>query len=40
MGQCLAVLNKHEARQKVVLDMVFDALQKKTGPVHEREANR
>ena len=31
MGQCLAVLNKHEARQKVVLDMVFDALQKKTG---------
>ena len=29
MGQCLAVLNKHEARQKVVLDMVFDALQKK-----------
>lgn len=31
MGQCLAVLNKHEARQKVVLDMVFDALQKKAG---------
>ena len=29
MGQCLAVLNKTEARQKVVLDMVFDALQKK-----------
>ncbi len=29
MGQCLAVLNKHEARQKAVLDMVFDALQKK-----------
>ncbi len=29
MGQCLAVLNKHEARQKDVLDMVFDALQKK-----------
>ena len=29
MGQCLAVLNKHEARQKIVLDMVFDALQKK-----------
>lgn len=29
MGQCLAVLNKHEARQKVVLDMVFDALQRK-----------
>lgn len=34
MGQCLAVLNKHEARQKAVLDMVFNALQKKaeTGP--------
>ena len=31
MGQCLAVLNKNEARQKVVLDMVFDALQKKAG---------
>jgi DNA-binding response OmpR family regulator len=29
MGQCLAVLNKNEARQKVVLDMVFDALQRK-----------
>ena len=29
MGECLAVLNKHEARQKEVLDMVFDALQRK-----------
>ena len=29
MGVCLAVLNKHEARQKVVLDMVFKALQDK-----------
>ena len=29
IGQCLAVLNKTEARQKVVLDMVFGALQKK-----------
>ena len=29
MGKCLAVLNKHEARQKAVLDMVFDALQRK-----------
>lgn len=29
MGKCLAVLNKHEARQKEVLDMVFKALQKK-----------
>jgi DNA-binding response OmpR family regulator len=34
MGQCLAVLNKNEARQKVVLDMIFDALQNKS----EREA--
>jgi hypothetical protein len=31
MGQCLAVLNKNEARQKVVLEMIFDALQKKAG---------
>ncbi len=29
MGECLAVLNKNEARQKLVLDMIFDALQKK-----------
>lgn len=29
MGKCLAVLNKHEARQKEVLDMVFKALQEK-----------
>ncbi len=29
MGKCLAVLNKHEARQKEVLDMIFSALQKK-----------
>jgi len=29
MGQCLAVLNKHEVRQKDVLDMIFDALDKK-----------
>lgn len=29
MGQCLAVLNKHEARQKAVLDMIFNALHKK-----------
>ncbi|MGK2905670.1 MAG: response regulator [Desulfuromonadales bacterium] len=31
MGQCLAVLNKNEARQKAVLDMVFDALERKAG---------
>lgn len=29
MGSCLAVLNKHEARQKAVLDMIFSSLQKK-----------
>jgi DNA-binding response OmpR family regulator len=29
MGQCLAVLNKHEVQQKAVLDMVLGALQKK-----------
>jgi DNA-binding response OmpR family regulator len=29
MGQCLAVLNKHEVRQKAVLDMIFAALDKK-----------
>jgi hypothetical protein len=31
MGSCLAVLNKYEAKQKAVLDMVFDALQQKCG---------
>ncbi|NIP49780.1 MAG: response regulator transcription factor [Gammaproteobacteria bacterium] len=30
MGECLAVLNKHEARQKAVLDMIFNALQHKS----------
>lgn len=29
MGKCLAVLNKYEARQKEVLDMVFRSLQEK-----------
>lgn len=29
MGVCLAVLNKHEARQKTVLKMVFSSLEKK-----------
>ncbi|ORJ52635.1 response regulator [Geothermobacter hydrogeniphilus] len=28
MGVCLAVLNKHEARQKTVLKMVFSSLQR------------
>jgi len=31
MGTCLAVLNKFEARQKAVLDMIFRSLQKKAG---------
>jgi CheY-like chemotaxis protein len=29
MGDCLAVLNKHEARQKAVLDMIFSSLHEK-----------
>jgi CheY-like chemotaxis protein len=29
MGSCLAVLNKHEVRQKAVLDMVFSSLNDK-----------
>lgn len=29
MGTCLAVLNKYEARQKVVLDMIFSSLSSK-----------
>lgn len=33
MGTCLAVLNKFEARQKAVLDMIFGSLQKKAGGV-------
>jgi len=31
MGTCLAVLNKFEARQKAVLDMIFRSLHKKAG---------
>ena len=30
MGECLAVLNKHEVRQKAVLDMILNALQNKS----------
>jgi len=30
MGTCLAVLNKFEARQKTVLDMILTSLSKKT----------
>ncbi len=33
MGSCLAVLNKHEAKQKAVLDMVFKAIQQKSGVI-------
>ena len=29
MGECLAVLNKSEAKQKAVFNMILDALQKK-----------
>lgn len=29
MGSCLGVLNKHEVKQKAVLDMIFDSLEKK-----------
>ena len=29
LGSCLAVLNKYEARQQEVLDMIFSSLQKK-----------
>ena len=29
MGTCLAVLNKYEAKQKAVLDMIFTSMQKK-----------
>jgi DNA-binding response OmpR family regulator len=29
LGTCLAVLNKYEAKQKAVLDMIFNSLQKK-----------
>jgi DNA-binding response OmpR family regulator len=33
MGTCLAVLNKFEARQKAVLDMIFNSLNKKAEAV-------
>ena len=33
MGTCLAVLNKFEARQKLVLDMIFNSLHKKIGGI-------
>ncbi len=39
MGECLAVLNKHESRQKAVLDMVFNSLQTKCACLEERTGN-
>lgn len=33
MGTCLAVLNKFEARQKTVLDMIFNSMHKKIGAI-------
>jgi hypothetical protein len=30
MGSCLAVLNKYEGKQRNVLDMIFNSLQKKS----------
>lgn len=30
MGSCLAVLNKHEVRQRAVLDMIFSSLSQKS----------
>ncbi len=33
MGSCLAVLNKHEVRQKAVLDMIFNSLSQKATQV-------
>ena len=30
MGSCLAVLNKHEGKQREVLDMIFNSLQEKS----------
>jgi CheY-like chemotaxis protein len=31
LGTCLAVLNKFEAKQKAVLDMIFSSMQRKAG---------
>jgi CheY-like chemotaxis protein len=36
LGSCLAVLNKHEARQRDVLEMVFRSLQQKSETTGER----
>lgn len=34
MGECLAVMNKDEAKQKAVFNMILEALQKKAKMVH------
>jgi CheY-like chemotaxis protein len=33
MGTCLAVLNKYEAKQKAVLDMIFSSMQRKAAAI-------
>jgi len=38
LGSCLAVLNKHEMRQKEVLDMVFSQLEVSEGRQRGRQA--
>jgi CheY-like chemotaxis protein len=40
MGSCLAVLNKHEARQKIVLDMIFNSLHDKACCTDSKTATR
>jgi CheY-like chemotaxis protein len=37
MGTCLAVMNKYEARQKAVLDMVFSSLQRKANVTRQED---
>ena len=37
MGTCLAVLNKYEAKQKAVLDMIFSSMQRKAAASEEGE---
>lgn len=38
LGTCLAVLNKYEAKQKAVLDMIFSSLQNKKNSTTNRQA--
>lgn len=37
MGTCLAVLNKYEAKQKAVLDMIFSSMHRKAGEAGGRD---